>query len=227
MNAEDRQSFVKKALLGLWAMVTVILVIALGLIVVTMVREGQNPFPTPPAPAKADATETAAEADPLSETRREIPLFFASEDGRLLVPEIRRLIVGEDTIANCHTALDALFGGPDGVLTPVAVPGTQVRGIFLMEYGELIVDLSMETISGLRRQPSVSSEMLFMQSVVHTLTSPELLGTDAGAVTHVRFLIEGASAEESFQDAHCDWASPMARDPHWLAGNEPLARDDG
>ncbi|MEA3364388.1 MAG: GerMN domain-containing protein [Candidatus Hydrogenedentes bacterium] len=219
MNAGDRQNFVKKAALGLWAMVTVILAIALGLVVFNVTQK--KPFPAPPASVEAGSGAPEAETQLVSESRREIPLFFASEDGRLLVPEIRRLTLGEDLIANLHTALDGLFGGPEGVLTPVAAPGTRVRGIFMMEDGELVVDLSMETVSGLRKQPSVSSEMLFLQSVVHTVSSSELLGGDAGAVRKVRFLIEGASADESFQDAHCDWANPVERDSHWLAGNEP------
>ncbi|MFO7976999.1 MAG: GerMN domain-containing protein [Candidatus Hydrogenedentota bacterium] len=227
MNADDRQNFVKKALLGLWAMVTAILAVALGLLVFNLMQRGQDPFPKPlPSATPASADETNAETQVRSESRREIPLFFASEDGRLLVPEIRRLTLGESMIANLHTALEALFEGPDGVLTPVAAPGTRVRGIFLMESGELVVDLSMETVSGLRKQPSVSSEMLFLQSVVHTLSSSELLDEDSRAVSKVRFLIEGASADESFQDAHCDWARPVEPDPHWLAGNELQASED-
>ena len=96
-----------------------------------------------------------------------------------------------------------------------------------MGNGELIVDLSMEAVSGLRRQPSVSSEMLFLQGIVHTLTATELLGSDAAPVSKVRFLIEGASADESFQDAHCDWTSPIARDPQWLAGAQPVDQGNG
>ncbi|HOD50692.1 MAG TPA: GerMN domain-containing protein [Candidatus Hydrogenedentes bacterium] len=227
MKAEDRQRFLKQALLGFWAMLTVILVMALALIVFNMVQQGQSPFPVLPAGAQASSAQPGAETPALSETRRDVPLFFASEDGRLLVPEIRVLTLGEDTIANYHTALDALIQGPEGMFTPVAAPGTRVKGIFVMEDGELIVDMSMETVSGLRKQPSVSSEMLFLQSIVHTLSAPELLGADATPVAKVQILIEGASAEESFKDAHCDWASPLVRDPHWLAGNEPLEPQNG
>jgi spore germination protein GerM len=227
MNAQDRQQYVKKALLGLWAMLTLILLVALGLLVLNMVQQGRSPFPAPPPSEAAAGAQAQAETQETLEQMRESPLYFASEDARLLVPERRRLTLGDDTIANLHTALEALFDGPDGVLTPVAPPTSRVNGIFLMGNGELIVDLSMEVVSALRRQPSVSSEMLFLQGIVHTLSAPELLGSDAVPVSKIRFLIEGASAEESFQDAHCDWASPIARDPQWLAGNQPPDQGNG
>ncbi len=218
MKAEHRQEFVKKALLGLWAMLTLILVIALGLVVYNLMQQGQSPFPVPPARALSEVQ--AMEAQLASETLRETPLYFASEDGRLLVPETRRLSLGDDSLANFHTALDALIKGPEGVLTPVVPPTTRVHGLFLMDSGELIVDVSMEAVSGLRKQPSVSSEMLFLQGILHTLTASELLGTDTASVARVRILIEGASAEESFQDAHCNWANPFERDTRWLASSQ-------
>ncbi len=220
MNAEQRQEFVKKALLGLWAMLTLILVVALGLVVFNMVQQGRSPFPVPAA-TRAPGAETPADPLALSQELRDTPLYFASEDGRFLVPETRRLTLGDDTIVNCHAALDALIAGPEGVLTPVVPPATRVRGMFLMDNGELVVDLSMEAVTGLRRMASVSTEMLFLQGIVHTLTAPELPGADASTVTRVRFLIEGAAAEESFKDAHCNWAQALPRDAQWLGGNAP------
>ncbi|HOF40854.1 MAG TPA: GerMN domain-containing protein [Candidatus Hydrogenedentes bacterium] len=220
MKADERQEFVKKALLGLWAMFTLILVVALGLVVVTMVQQGRSPFPAP-AVTRAPGAQAPADPQALSQELRETRLYFASEDGRLLEPESRRLTLGDDTIANCHAALDALIAGPDGVLTPVVPPATRVRGIFFMGNGEMIVDLSMETVAGLRKMGSVSTEMLFLQGIVHTLTAPELAGTDDFTVTKVRFLIEGAPADETFKDAHCTWAYALPRDSQWLGGSSP------
>lgn len=221
MKSEQRQDFVKKALLGLWAMLTLILVVALGLVVFNMVQQGRSPFPAP-AVTRAPGVEAPADPQALSQELRDTQLYFASEDGRFLVAEARRLTLADDTIANCHAALDALIAGPEGVLTPVVPPATRVRGMFLMESGELIVDLSMEAITGLRRMASVSTEMLFLQGIVHTLTAPELRGADASQVTRVRFLIEGAAAEESFKDAHCNWAHALPRGSQWLGGTAPV-----
>lgn len=227
MNSEQRQEYVKKALLGLWAMLTVILVVALGLVVSQMIQHGQSPFPQPPAAALAEDTSALPETLAPAERRRDVALYFASEDGRLLVPEMRRLTLGDDTVENVHIAFDALVEGPTGVLAPVAPPSTRARGVFLMGDGELVVDLSMETVSGLRKHGSISSEMLFLQGMVHTLTGSELLEADAAPIATVRFLIEGASAEETFQDAHCDWTIPIARNARWLAGNQPVEPGDG
>ena len=174
------------------------------------------------AVTRAPGVEAPADPQALSQELRDTQLYFASEDGRFLVAEARRLTLADDTIANCHAALDALIAGPEGVLTPVVPPATRVRGMFLMESGELIVDLSMEAITGLRRMASVSTEMLFLQGIVHTLTDPELRGADASQVTRVRFLIEGAAAEESFKDAHCNWAHALPRDSQWLGGTAPV-----
>ena len=218
MNSEHRQDFLKKVVLSLWGFATIVLVMALLLLVQHMAQQGQYPFalPTPtPAPTVEIDEPTASAFD--GKEKREASLYFATEDGSGLTIETQWLSLGDDTVANCHVILDALIAGPQGDLSSLTIPSSSnVRAVYLMADGELVIDLSMETVLAVRKFPSVSSENLLLQSIAHTLTAREVLGSDATAINSVRVLIEGAPPEESFQDAHCDWDTPVAPDPSWL-----------
>jgi hypothetical protein len=208
----DRNLYFKKSLLAAWAVLTLILAFCVILLVYEMVRQGQNPLaisnePLPPPPEIMDA-------EPIE--MREVQLFFAGEDGRLLVPERRPIPVTRYTVDNCRQILTALIEGPRELLTPIVPRTTQVHALYLLPNGELVVDFSIELLS--RHMQSTSAESLLIQGIVNTLTQPAVKGSQEGAVRTVRFLVEGSNPRESFpHQGHLDFSRPFAPDPDWLA----------
>ena len=213
-----RRAAIHRVLLSAWAFLTLVLVFCVILLAVEMVRQGQDPL--------ASIKKTASEAipPPVSVTEaaatKDITLFFASADGRQLVPELGRIDFTDSTVENCRRALDALIRGTREPLTPILPTSTKVRGMYLLEQGELVVDFSMELESELKRVSSASTEGLMIYGVVNTLTQPALqAGSEDAhtqAVSAVRFLIEGAPPREAFP-CHVDVSLPVGPNPEWTA----------
>jgi hypothetical protein len=149
----------------------------------------------------------------------EVLLYFADEDGRLLVPETRRIEYRDSTVENCRQVLEAVIEGSREGLAPVVSEATRVRALYLLDGGELVVDLSRELELG---QPkSASSEALMIYGIVNALTQPALRSPsekDAG-VRRVRFLFEGSPPHESFP-AHLDLGQPVGPDHRWILPGE-------
>jgi hypothetical protein len=218
VRAARRRFALRRVLLSVWAFVTLVLVFCVILLAFEMIRQGQDPLasirktapgaiPTPVSTMEAAAT-------------KDITLFFASADGRQLAPELGRIDFADSTVENCHKALEALIRGPREPLTPILPSSTKVRGMYQLDQGELVVDLSMELESELKRVKSASVEGLMVYGIVNTLTQPALQGgagdTRSAAVNTVRFLIEGAPPREAFP-AHVDVSLPVGPNPEWIA----------
>ena len=69
-----------------------------------------------------------------------------------------------------------------------------MRGIYLLEDGELVVDFSGEIVSEHLRFSSAAMECLMIYGVVNTLTQDALRGPEDLPVRRVRFLFEGRPA---------------------------------
>lgn len=221
MNAQQRSAFFRRALLGVWAMATLVLVFCLILLVGELIEQGHNPLARM-APASTPPPPPATRTEPAETTQamKEVSLYFAGEDGALLAPESRQLRLTEDTVDNCRQALRALIEGPRDVLTPVLPPGSRVRALYMLEDGELVVDLSIETVLELRRLRSVAVESLLIHGVTNTLTQSALVGADGLTINRIRFLVEGSTPEDSFQDSHLDLSAPIQPDESWVAVTE-------
>lgn len=139
----------------------------------------------------------------------EVDLYFGHWERVSLTSERRRLALGESTVANCRAALEGLIEGPEGTLTPVLPATTKVRGVYLLENGELVVDFSRDLES--TPVESGSAELVMVQAVVNTLCQPKIQSKGGRAARSVRFLFEGSPAQESFP-AHFDLSKPIYPD---------------
>lgn len=212
----------KKAALAAWGALTLILLFSVVLLVHEMRLQGQNPLAAPAVPA---AVQTGA-MQPAVRGTCQVALYFASPDGRLLVPETREIEQCDSTVENCKIALRELTLGPTQPLTPTLAPDTEVYAAYLLESGEFVINCSVDLLP--RRQRSASSEALMAHSVVQTLTQQALAGKDGKTIRSVRFLIEGYSAEETFPDGiHVDLSVPITPDASWVAGPDVPGTDNG
>ena len=208
---------VRRIALSAWGMATVVLAFTVVFLVYVMAQGGPDPLSlvkeqrqlTPPPPV-AKAPEAAI-------AMVDVTLYFADPSGRGLVPESRQLEYGDHTVENCRNALQSLVEGPNGALSPILPGETDVRGLYLLEDGELVVDFAISLDMALKGRKSALIEALMAQGLANTLTQPTLRGADGASVTCVRLLIEGARPRESFP-AHLDASVPIVPDPEWLAG---------
>lgn len=203
---------VKRAIFALWGMATLVLVFCVALLAVELARRGSTPSSSSNG---ADATATRVETESAAGIAAgDVTLYFASPDGRLLVKEKRRLDLTRHTVDNCRLAAEELIRGSRSGLQPVMPDSTKVRGLYLLQGGVLVVDLSRELELNLPR--SASAEALMAYALVNTLTQPELRGRGANepAVRRVQFLFEG-SLQDAFP-AHVDASEPIAPDAEWV-----------
>jgi hypothetical protein len=222
-RAERRRALWSRVFVAAWAMVTCILVFCVLLLVYELYQEGRVPAVRPKRDAVASSP--AIQLDNPAATQ-EVILYFATADGKQLAGEMGRVEFGDLTVENCRRALEALARGPRGALTPILPttlkPETLIRGVYLLDDGELVIDLSMELEREFRRVKSASLESLMVYGIVNTLTQASLLGSgdekrQAQVVPKkVRFLVEGSPPRESFP-AHLDMSAPIAPDPRWIA----------
>jgi spore germination protein GerM len=217
MNRAWRRAMVRRTFLWAWAMATIALVACVGLLAREVTRGGADPLafmrPEPKAaPASTARTEPAA---PMA--NKEITLYFADAEGKLLAPESARIEAGDSTVENCRKALEALIHGPRDILTPILPASTRIRGLYMIEGGQLVIDFSIEFTRELKKARSTSLESLMVYGVVDTLANDALRGAKEGGVANVRFLVEGSAPHESFP-AHLDLSGPIKPDSRWIAG---------
>ena len=188
MNAAGRRAFFRRALFVAWGMVTLVLLFCVGLLAYQMVRQRQAPLVFRQEPEVRSLSRRGLMRP--GETR-EILLYFASADGRILVPQAHTIEHSGSTVANCRRALEALIEGSRDVLQPIMPPDTGVRGLYMLDGGELVIDFSREV--RLQEQRSASSEALMIYGVVNTLTQNVLKGRNDSAVTRVSISIVRSS----------------------------------
>lgn len=212
MSAAWRRRVWFQFLVALWAMLTVVLVFCIVLLARELGRQDSKPAAAA-TPAQERATPAPAET---AEAVKDVTLYFADAQARALVADPAQIPMGGSTVENCRRALDALIRGPHGRGTPILPATAHVRGVYLLEDGELIADFSMELGTELRRIDSASLESLMIYGIVNTLAQPAIQGTNEVSVTKVRLLIEGAAPRETFP-AHLDVSRPIGPDPGWIA----------
>jgi len=214
MRPARHERLVRRALLAVWGMATVVLFFLVIILVWVLLGERQEP------PASAPPATVAAPLPPRSPenpvSSREIALYFADAEGLALLPETAQIEFSEYTVENCRKALEALIKGSHAGLTPVLPASVQLSSLFLLDGGELVVNFSMELETELKKCRSASLESLMVQSVVNTLMQPALQGADEASVKSVRFLIQNAPPRESFP-AHIDVSQPIVNDARWVA----------
>ncbi|MBP8130163.1 MAG: GerMN domain-containing protein [Candidatus Hydrogenedentes bacterium] len=218
--SEFRAGIMRRVMLSLWAMATLVLVFVLGLLVREMVRAGEDPLAILHRPAGDSAARNAPRAPAAPLGTREITLYFAAADGISLVPEQRRIEIVSSAVENCRSALRELIAGPSRLHLPVIAPAAEVRALYLLEDGELVIDFSGDLQAESASLRGAAIETLMVYAVVNSLTQPELRGEHAQGVRRVRFLIEGSPPQETFP-AHLDLTAPVGPDQRWI--HEPGA----
>jgi hypothetical protein len=218
VSSPKHQQFFRRAVLAVWAMATLILVFCVALLAREMIRQGRSPFDlgkvpeTPKSPLPGQVAPSAIGKD--------VVLYFASGDSRFLVAEPRRIEASEFTVENCRAVLKALAQGPQGALSPILPESAEVRAVYLLPNGELVVDLPREMAQ--THQRSASTEALMVYGIVGSLAQAAVKGDRQPAVRSIRFLVEGAPPSETFEP-HLDLSEPIVPDPHWIPTQEVAA----
>ncbi len=209
MSEKSRRRFFRRTMLGIWAAITLILLFCVALLLNEMSRQGVALPDVSAALPQASAPATAAQRP--AQSIRDVSLFFANANGTHLSKESVELSLTNSTVSNCRTLMERLIEGPRSLDNIATIPSAAgIRGVYLIEDGELVLDLSREVAQDLPE--GALAEGLFVYSVVGTLTQPAAAGED-GAVRSVRFLFEG-SPQDRFPK-HIDASAPIAPDPSW------------
>lgn len=213
MNAAERQQFFQRALLIAWGMMTLVLVFCIVFLVAQMISQGKSPLDLAILEGAGIPQDDSSDID-AGVRSVDVTLYFAASDGRRLMPETRRLDYDTSLIQNCRKVLAALVDGPRDILHPIMSRSTKVRGVYLLDGGELVVDFSREL--ELDHPRSASAELLFVYGVVNTLTQDALAQYSRESIKKVRFVFEGSPPTDSFP-SHIDLSDPVWPDPQWLA----------
>ena len=220
-SPEPKNSHVfKSALMALWAMGTLVLFFCVVLLVYQMVQQGDDPLGF--AAAEERIATGAANEDVPTVTAQEIRLYYADTQRFRIAPESRRIEHTSSTVENCRRALAALIEGPSSQnadeLAPVISPQTIIRGVYLVEGGELVIDVELSRDLGSVTATSAAEELLMAQCVVATLTQPRLRGSEDAAVRKVRFLFAGDAPQDTYP-SHIDLSEPVEYDPDWVSSS--------
>ena len=149
-------------------------------------RRATPPPPSEPAPATAHITAT---------------LFYASEDGRMLVPVKREVPLAEGVVAQGREIVASqLQPAPPPYATTIP-SGTTLRAFYVTNKGDAFVDLSAN-IS--RAHPGgTSAEVLTVYTVVNAVI------TNLPAVQRVQILVDGKAVDTIA--GHVDVRRPLQR----------------
>jgi len=218
MSQNHNWSYLKQAVFVVWAMLTVALIFCIAFLVYQMIQQGHDPLDI----TTLEETEIRRTPNEPVETTRsqEVLLYFASRDADGLAVEPRRIEHSQSTVANCHSALEALIQGPQDKdeFTPLMSPSTKVKAIYLLDGGELVIDFSREFIVEHKGVQSASFEALMVNGIALTLTQNVVRGGGDDAANRIRILVEGAPPQDSFP-AHVDVLEPIRPDRHWVVDN--------
>lgn len=221
MSERMRRRFVRRFILGVWAVITLILIFCVALLMNEMSRQGME-LPTFDFGTTSNgATNTVR---PTTSSIREVSLFFANADGARLARETADLTLSSSTANNCRLLVERLIEGPRTLEhLPIVPPATVVRGVYLIGDGELVIDLSRE--AGQDLPEGALTEGLFFYGIVGTVTQPFAAG-DEGPVRSVRFLFEGAPPQDRFPK-HIDASAPLMPHDSWFRETDTTGGANG
>lgn len=201
-------------LLATWGMVTLVLLFTVIFLGYNTLQQGRRP---PTAGITTFKGEVPAEPTSEGGAARDVLLYFADNKRLGLRAELQHMPLTGSTAANCRHIVEALIRGPEDGLIPILPKDTTVRGIYLLDGGELVIDFSRELEVGLAR--SASAELLMVYGVVASVTQNAVQLPNRPAVKSVRFLVEGAPPHDSFP-AHVDLSETVVLDRAWMGRAE-------
>ncbi len=211
-----RRYIVKKFVMALWGLFTLILLFSVVLLAYEMLQGGQAPLSTlRPAANDSQFSGSDLRRSTAQLGEREVLLYFSNRDGTHLRPYTVPLPYSESTVENCRVALDALIAGPSSdQYAPVLPDSVRVRALYLLDDGELVIDLSRELLTDHAAFTGAGQESLLVYGIVNTLTQGALQSNRDPQVRHVRILVEGLYPETF--PAHVDVSEPLPPDNRWL-----------
>lgn len=200
------RAMLRRSVYLLWAAGTFALIVAVGVLIFNLERQRSDLEALGFSPNSLGGVTINPDD---SRTLEDISLYFAHATHLSLVPEVRRLSVTENLVENSRVALEALIDGPEGPMVPVLPTTTTIRGLYLMDNGELVLDFSRDLEFSYVQ--SGASELLMVQSIVISVCQAALRGDDERVIRSVRFLFEGSPPQDSFP-AHIDLSEPVYPD---------------
>ena len=156
-----------------------------------------EPAATPETPAQQPSTNATPAVPRIKAT-----LFFASEDGRALVPVEQEIPLAEGVVGQARALVDAqLAAAAPAPLVSAIPPGTKVRAVFVSDRNEAFVDLDATVRD---KHPGGSMNELFtVYTVVNAIT------TNLRDVQRVQLLIEGREVDTLA--GHVDLRRPLRK----------------
>ena len=207
MSEATPKNVLRIALLSTWGMITLVLVFVVSLLSYKMYQQEQDPLSYAEDNHLAAQGMTATSL-PLSPSKTiGIDLFFASPTNTQLVSQQHYIELTTSTLENCRQALNALIVGPtSSALSPILSGKTRIRGMYLRDNNELIIDFSRDLEAG--HIDSASADMLLVEGITQTLTQVALHAENDRSVHSIRFLFEGSPYQGTFP-SHYDLSAPI------------------
>ena len=157
-----------------------------------------------PAPGTAAGAPAAAQpttSDP-AVPHIKATLYFASEDGLLLVPAERDVPLAEGVVAQARSILEAqLAAEPTAPLVSAIPKGSTLRGIFISERNEAFVDL--DPVIRTAHPGGSHQELMTVYAIVNALL------TNLPNLQEVQILIGGQEADTLA--GHVDLRRPLRK----------------
>lgn len=141
---------------------------------------------------------------------REATVYFADPRWTRLLPEVRRLPAGLDTVGSIDALVRVLAEGPREGGAPVLPATARLRGAYLGEDGLAIIDFEPELDSF--EPGGASGELLTVFSLVHTLTE------NVPGIRSIQILVNGE--ERITLAGHVKISKPLEPDPQWTSARE-------
>jgi spore germination protein GerM len=187
-----------------WAAVAATALVLLGAWGLT---RGLEQLMRPPVETRAPAPEPKQPADVPHITAT---LFYAAEDGRLLVPVRREVPLAEGPVEQGKQIMTAQLEPPEAPLVSAIPEGTVLRAFYVTDQGDAFVDLSTEAST--MHPGGSAAELLTVYAIVNAVTA------NLPAIMRVQILVDGKEVDTLA--GHMDLRRPLQR-------NESIVQPEG
>lgn len=142
--------------------------------------------------------------------KKEVIIFFPSEENSLLYPETREIYLTPSLIQQAKQVILELIKGPENNHLPSLPPTTKLREIFITDDGTAYIDFSKEIY---QQHPGGSeAEIISVYAIVNSLTY------NFPQIKRVQILIEGL--EKETLNGHIDLTKPFSPRFNLIASNK-------
>jgi len=142
--------------------------------------------------------------------KKEVTIFFPSEENSLLYPETREIYLTPSLIQRAKQVILELIKGPENNHLPSLPPTIKLREIFITNDGTAYIDFSKEIY---QQHPGGSeAEIISVYAIVNSLTY------NFPQIKRVQILIEGL--EKETLNGHIDLTKPFSPRFNLIASNK-------